>query len=86
MKKTPTLFWCDACNKAVEPTIHDVTESTEFWGQKTWEAFHELRCPLCADVVAEELACFDCKEARPEPGADHCAACLKAIELQEKAA
>jgi hypothetical protein len=83
MKKHPTLFWCDACNKAVEPSNHDVTESTEFWGEKTWEAFHELRCPLCGDDVAEEIACLECKEARPEDGADHCAACLAKFEAEE---
>lgn len=80
MKKPPTFFWCDRCNKAVEPTSHAVTESTEFWGEQTWEAFEEKRCPLCCDVVAEEVACFECKEARPEDGCDHCTACLKALE------
>jgi hypothetical protein len=81
MSRTPpTLFWCDRCNKAVEPTSHAVTESTEFWGEQTWEAFEEKRCSLCRDVVAEEIACFECKEARPEDGCDHCDACLKALE------
>jgi hypothetical protein len=79
-KHTPT-YWCDSCGKFVEPTSHSVSESSEFWGHKSWQAFEELRCPTCRDVVQENIACDVCKEARPEPGADHCTACLAAFEL-----
>jgi hypothetical protein len=83
MKKHTPTYWCDSCGKFVEPTSHDVTESVEFWGHKSWEAFEELRCPTCRDVVVEKVACDDCQEARPVPGADHCAACLAKYEVTE---
>ena len=75
-----TTFWCDDCGRPVVPTSHSVTESSTFWGHRSWHAYEELRCPLCCDVVREEIACVGCKEALPESGHDHCAACLEAIE------
>jgi hypothetical protein len=76
---TLALFWCERCQKAIEPTSHEVTEVFEFWGEIVQEPRLELRCD-CGEVVVEELACTACKEVRPEPGCDQCAACIAVIE------
>ncbi len=80
------MFWCLECEKPVEPTLHDVTEKTEAWGETTWEAMVEKRCPHCSGVVEELVACTECKEAVPVSGADQCAPCLAALESPTPAA
>jgi hypothetical protein len=79
--RVTTIFLCDDCNRAVEPTAHSVVDSREEGlGHRTYYAFEELRCPFCCDLVHEEIACIECKEALPESGCDHCEACLAAID------
>lgn len=46
--------WCEKCLALVEPTRHDVTESSEWNGETTWEAMIELRCPDCARIVVAD--------------------------------
>ena len=49
------IHWCAHCAQTVAPTFHDVTESTKFDGETTWEALIEKRCPVCARQVEERI-------------------------------
>ena len=84
MTHVKQMFYCDRCDRAVEPTKHYavVTEDDMYDRHPARRAIVENRCPFCVDDLGEdpEIACQECGEARPEPGTDHCTVCLNRLE------
>lgn len=76
LKMNVTIFWCAHCSKYVTPTIHDVTEQTKSdWGDSTWEAMIERRCPSCVHLVISRNGCVECRAAEVAEGVQRCGTC-----------
>ena len=67
------FYFCEPCQRAVEPTLHDVLFDSENMHDRPMirEAGLETRCPHCCDVVEETFGCIECGIGKPEEGCDH---------------